>query len=304
MRQICVAGVILFIALNFSSCHPEGEESGPIKKEIVGVVKDVNKKVYPNTKIILSSSSGETETTTNTVGKYQFDITSDGVYEVSIVPPLSSTVISESVVTKEFTTVESKTVDFLIEPQSLNALLVYDGIDIFGEIRNETGAVPVGSQELIYARNVFDQPIGRLTPIKAPDGHQLTLLEWKRAQGTVVVDCNGDLATINISLNGLIPNGTYSFWLNFLNKKKIPGESVSLTEDVVKTEPLGSGALNIVVADNNGYIKTKINHTSCVLTREVALVMVVDYHLNGKTFGADHIPDDEDANHMLIYFQQ
>ncbi len=303
MKQICLAFIASIIAFNFNSCKSEVDESDPVKKEIVGVVKDVNDKVYPNTKIKLSSSAGEIQTKTNTVGKYQFNITSDGVYEVSIVPPLSSTVISESVVTEEFTTIESKTVDFLIESQSLNALLVYDAIDIFGEIRNEAGVMPSGSQELIYARNVFDPPIGRLTPIKAPDGHQLTLLEWKRAQGNVVVDCNGDLATINISLNGLIPNGTYSFWLNFLNKKKIPGESVSFTEDVVKIEPLGSGTLNIVVADNNGYIKTKINHTSCILTREVALVMVVDYHLNGKTFGSDHIPDEEDVNHMLIYFQ-
>lgn len=302
MKQICVVGIILIVAFNFSSCSTD-EESGPPKKEIVGVVKDVNEKVYPNTKIKLSSSAGEIQTTTNTLGKYKFDITSDGVYEVSIVPPLSTTVISESVVTEEFTTIESKTVDFLIESQSLNATLVFDANDIFGEVRNETGAVPSGSQELIYARNFFDQPIGRLTPIKAPDGHQLILLEWKRMQGTVTVDCNGDLATVNISLNGLIPNGTYSFWLNFLNKKKIPGESLSFTDDVVKTEPLGSGALNVVVADNNGYIKTKINHTSCILTREIALVMAVDYHLNGKTFGSDHIPDDEDVNHALIYFQ-
>lgn len=32
-------------------------------------------------------------------------------------------------------------------------------------------------------------------------------------------------------------------------------------------------------------------------------MLVVDYHLNGRTFGAAHIPDEEDVNHLLVYFQ-
>jgi hypothetical protein len=72
MKQICLAFIASIIAFNFNSCKSEVDESDPIKKEIVGVVKDVNDKVYPNTKIKLSSSTGEIQTKTNTVGKYQF----------------------------------------------------------------------------------------------------------------------------------------------------------------------------------------------------------------------------------------
>lgn len=304
MKHIGVGIIILCIALNFNACKSEGDESDPIKKEIVGVIRDKNDKVYPNTKVKISSALGETQTSTNEIGAYQFDISSDGIYQVSIIPPLTCMVVSEQTVTTEFKTTESKKIDFVIETQPLTALIVYDDIDIFGEVKNASGTLPIDPEELIYARNVFDPPIGQLTPIKSPTGHQLTLSEWQNAGGSILVDCNGYLTTVSISLTGLIPNGTYSFWLNFLNKKKTPGQSVSFANDVVKIEPLGSGSLNIATADGTGSIKKSVNHPVCILTNEVALVLVVDYHLNGKTFGSSHIPDDEDVNHMLIYFQE
>jgi hypothetical protein len=101
----------------------------------------------------------------------------------------------------------------------------------------------------------------------------------------------------------MIPNGTYTFWLAFLNKTKKVGQSIDFANDPVNSvnPPLGSGTENVVVAGPNGTINETIQHSSCILTDEVALVIPVVYHINGNTYGTNHIPDDEEVTHMLVY---
>jgi hypothetical protein len=243
------------------------------------------------------------EDATNAAGIFGFNINADGAYKITIIPPLSTSLLAEDTIDVDVQVGIEKTVNFIIQTPPLEALINVNEVDIFGEIRNEAGMIPVAPNEEIYARNAFDPPIGMLTPIKTPDGHHLTLSEWENASGNLVVSCNGNSTKVDISLQGMIPNGTYTFWLNFLNKKKIPGELINFGSDLVKIEPLGSGILNIQQADDNGVITATVNHSSCILTEEAALVLVVDYHINGNTYGANHIPDEEDVNHMLVYFQ-
>ncbi len=49
-------------------------------------------------------------------------------------------------------------------------------------------------------------------PVLAPDGHQITLGEFRQADGRVIVKCinTGTLSVVHFS--GLIPGGTYSVW--------------------------------------------------------------------------------------------
>ena len=58
------------------------------------------------------------------------------------------------------------------------------------------------------------------TPILAPDGHQVTLGEFKMVTGGAEVTCVNQGTTIAISLQGLIPNGVYSLWIYTF---KLPG---------------------------------------------------------------------------------
>ena len=88
-----------------------------------------------------------------------------------------------------------------------------------------------------------------------------------------------------------------------LKTKKTAGQAISFGTDVDRIEPLGSGVLNIQKASITGTINATINHPFCILTESAGLVLVVVYHLNGKTFGAAHIPDEEEVNQQLIYFQ-
>ncbi|SOE23386.1 hypothetical protein SAMN06298216_3774 [Spirosomataceae bacterium TFI 002] len=303
MKQALNIIIILVIAFLFNSCGGETQEPIKSPKELKGTVKDKNGNTYPNSKIIVFNSLQSFQESTNSSGVFEFKINQNGSYKVTLIPPLGTNISSKDPIDIEVNSGVEKTVDFTIQSLPLVARTNIDSIDIFGEIKNQEGTVPLLPNEAIYARNVFDTPIGLLTPIKTPTGHHLSLSEWKTAKGTVEVSCNGNSSNTKISLQGMIPNGTYTLWLNFLNKKKLPGQSVNFGSDVVKVAPLGSGTLNVLKAVNNGNITANIKHPSCILTDEAALILVVDYHLNGKTFGTDHIPDAEDVNHMLIYFQ-
>ncbi len=114
---------------------------------------------------------------------------------------------------------QASTADFIIQPQPVTPHLNFGTADLFGEIKDANGNIPSSNNTVIYARNVFDAPVGLLTAIKAPDGHHLALSEWKAAKGDLTVTCNGNTSIVIIELEGMIPNGTYTLWCNFLNKK-------------------------------------------------------------------------------------
>ena len=98
--------------------------------------------------------------------------------------------------------------------------MVYDDTDTFGELKNAAGDMPVDDAELVYARNAFEEPIGELHPIEAPDGHHLTPGEWRQAKGTATASCDGEITKYSLSFSGLVPNGVYTVWHLLLDKWK------------------------------------------------------------------------------------
>src|SRR5688572_2983078 len=50
-------------------------------------------------------------------------------------------------------------------------------------------------------------------PILAPDGHHVTWAEFNRPVGTAKINCTGQGTRINLRIEGLIPNGVYSLFL-------------------------------------------------------------------------------------------
>ncbi|MGB5555257.1 MAG: hypothetical protein WBM83_11410, partial [Flavobacteriaceae bacterium] len=100
--------------------------------------------------------------------------------------------------------------EVVVQKWPLRALLNYGDADIFHEIRDKHGNFPTNPSERLYAANHYQPPLSLLTPIKAPNGHHVTLSEWQTAQGTLMVHCNGLTSTVEIGLEGMIPNGTYT----------------------------------------------------------------------------------------------
>jgi hypothetical protein len=275
--------------------------------DVMGSVKDENGNPYPNTAVKLSTGAAFIETKTDSDGNFDFNDVAGGTHEVAISLPLSTEGVANTSSTVNVQDNQTSTVDFVIRPLQVTAHLNFGSVQLLEEIKDEDGNTPTDPNEPLYAENIFDEPLGLLTAIKTPDGEHVTLSEFKSAQGNLMVHCNGNSSVVKIALEGMIPNGTYTFWLAYLNKTKSVGEPIDFANDFVNfnNPPIGSasGTENIVVAGADGTINTSLEHASCILTDEVALVIPVLYHINGKTFGGGHVPDPEEMVQMLAYFQ-
>ncbi len=197
--------------------------------------------------------------------------------------------------------------EVVVKQWPLQAVLNYGDVDVFHEIRDKYGNFPTDPDERLYAANHYQPPIGFLVPIKTPDGHHVTLSEWQTAKGTLMVHCNGLTSTVEIVLEGMIPNGIYSTWLGYMNKPKKLGDPLSFTEDFVYrfNPPLGdpNGADNVLIADVDGNIDATVEHPGCILTGAVGLAMPIVYHPNGKAFSKSGMPDNEEIAQLIIFFQ-
>jgi hypothetical protein len=283
--------------------NPVPTETG----EVTGIVKDENGNPYPNTVITIAKGAEKTSKATNPDGTYVIVTKDVGNYNIDIELPLSAKLVGNPTTTVNVQANQIATADFIVQPQLVEAHLNFGSVQILEEIVDVNGNTPTNPNEPLFAKNIFDNPLGQLNEINAPDGHQITLSEFKTANGDLLVHCNGSSSTIEIALEGMIPDGTYTFWLAYLNRTRKVGESIDFTNDFVNmtNPPIGpsSGSGNALVADANGKIEATLAHSSCILTDEIALVIPVLYHLNGKTFGGGHVPDAEEMVHMLVYFQ-
>ncbi|WP_422083501.1 carboxypeptidase-like regulatory domain-containing protein [Ulvibacterium sp.] len=297
----------LACAQNDEPTSDDDLQSKEVSGTISGTVTDEDGNVYPGVQITISKGNETSNQATDSEGKFQFSTKSIGMHSTMIELPLSTEAVSSAKVSIDVMENQDSKVDFDILPQSVKAHLNLGSVQLLEEIVDKNGNSPTAPNEPLYAANIFDQPLGLLTAIKAPDGHHVTLAEFKKAKGNLRVHCNGDKAFVNVTLEGMIPNGTYTFWLAYLNKTRKVGENIDFMNDFVyRTNPpvgASNGTENIAVADANGVINRVLEHDSCILTDEVALVIPILYHINGETFGGGHVPDPEEMVHMLAYFQ-
>lgn len=308
LMQFLKGALISFLTLTLQSCSSgDDANSGGEPGSVTGIVKDGDGNVYPGARITLVKGNETSIRSTGVDGKFLIKGKSNGTHDLTLDLPLSTKAVSSASVTVQISENNESKVDFIIQPQPVKAHLNFGSVQILEEILDENGNTPIASNEPLYAANIFDQPLGLLTAIKAPDDHHVTLSEFKMAKGELNVHCEGDSAFINVALEGMIPNGTYTFWLAYLNKTRKVRETIDFMNDFVNqtNPPIGAsnGTENIAVADAGGNINVVLEHTSCILTDEVALVIPILYHINGKTFGGGHVPDPEEMVHMLAYFQ-
>ena len=301
----------LLIAMGLASCSKDEptQDPNPLQGsgEVTGTVKDENGNPYPSTLITVSKGAEKTSKATNSDGVYKITTKDIGSYTIEIELPLSTELVGNPSTTVNVEANQTVTADFTVQPQPVEAHLNFGNVQLLEEIVNKDGNTPTDPNEALFAKNIFDDPIGQLNEIRAPDGHQLILSEFQMAKGNLLVHCNGNSSTIEISLEGMIPNGTYTFWLAYMKRKVSVGQSIDFANDFVNqtNPPIGpsDGSGNVVVADVDGKINLRLEHSTCILTDEVGLVIPVLYHLNGKTFGGGHQPDAEEMVQLLVYFQ-
>ena len=217
--------------------------------DIKGVVAQDDGQVYGGIAVnLLQAGAFKVRSNTDNNGAYEFTNLSEGSYEVIVTPPLTGEVQgsdTKSVTVKAGSTTQT---DFTFELLPVEAVLVYDNTDTFGELKNANGDMPVDDAELIYARNAFEEPIGELHAIEAPDGHHLTLGEWRQAKGTATASCDGEITEYTLIFSGLVPNGVYTVWHLLLDKRKESDQSVSIDNELTGMGALGVGTVNLTTS--------------------------------------------------------
>ncbi len=283
-----------------------------ITPTITGTVLDQNDGAYDNVEVRLLQSGTEVSSVkSDPSGAFTFSSLNDGTYEIEIDPPLATNVQGSNPISLAVD-MNGAAADFTVNLTEVSGYIIGKDLDPYGEIKNQDRLTPQDQDE-IYAVNVFSDQ--QLVPIYAPDGHQLTFSEWKEAEGTARFRCNGRATYYEMEFSGLIPNGVYTVWISPLVSRKTVQSVWTPSTDMLGLGALGgSGGLkNIVTADElgiatltgdmgNGALSNFGELVSCALTSSKGLALILDYHIDGNTYGDTAGPDHTEVGHMIFLF--
>ena len=297
-------GVIILFCMSCSS------ESDPVEEppetnnaigEVTGMVLDQDDYMYENVKINLKEGSSTFRSRdTDDSGVYQFTNVPEGNYSVEIELPLSTIAVGSDSKSVSVQANSTSSADFTIRTQPVEGTLVHGAGDLLGEVRNAAGSVPSGPSELLFAVNVFTDQA--MVPLLGPDGMQVTLGEWDNAAGTVDIYCDGDTSHLEFTFTGLLPEGVYTLWVGPMDGNVILGTGAlgdgSGTDNVLDVDSNGDATISISM--EAGSLSVAGSLASCVLTSQVDIVLILDYHIDGKTYGSSPGADHTDVGHLLF----
>ncbi|MEX0290018.1 MAG: carboxypeptidase-like regulatory domain-containing protein [Flavobacteriaceae bacterium] len=317
MQVWVTIGATILILVTFLNCSKDdGQIDEPTPTafgNVSGKISDGNGLGYPKVEVILKTTGGAIESTvkTDANGLYEMNRIAVGNYSIEIVPPLGSTVVNND---KSIAITDGGTaaLDFSFEIAPKNAVVVLAPNDALNEVRNESGDVP-SANEPIYTPFSVNDPNAEMVPVLAPDGHHITLQEWKLAQGSAFVTCEDNKTKYVLEFSGLIPNGVYTLWNGILKTPKGPSDPLSFQADLTGMGALGESNQNVMVASETGEAMYEVSmakgslsmfgsRPGCEITETIGFVLVVDYHIDGNTYGPTPGPDNLDVAHMTIYF--
>ncbi|MEM6680059.1 MAG: hypothetical protein AAF675_19535 [Pseudomonadota bacterium] len=138
-----------------------------------------------------------------------------------------------------------------------------------------------------------------LGPFEKGEALGITLGDWFGATGEGTYTCEGGEGQLDVTFEGLLPNGVYTLWHYFVARP--PTEPFIGTYDL----PVGSrdGEQSIFVADAEGSARYNRTFKPCLqLTGEhLASGLAVNWHSDGLTYGVE--PGDFAKNaHIQLYF--
>lgn len=171
--------------------------------------------------------------------------------------------------------------------------------DMLAQLRDGNCNTSNPSAGIITSATPLDTPIYNAIgcgPILAPDGHHVTLGEWKAAEGTATVKCINRGTHSVLHFSGLIPKGVYTVWLFVFANGGPPTPPTAVGalgnsdpsddtfENSFTASESGEGQLSLiqqegVLSANNGPI------AACWLDTYPAVRLTLAYHIDGQTSG-------------------
>ena len=279
---------------------------------ITGIITDANGNGYQDIRVTFKKGLEVLAQTTDEEGIYILNNVSVGSYQVNFVPPLGTQAIGDNPASVEISEGNILEKNFTFELLPTPATLVLGATDPLNEVTDALGNVPTQPEDLLFTPLIFEEPLGELHPILAPDGHQITLEEWQLAQGVAQVWCDGSTTKYLMEFTGLIPGGVYTIWNQIFNRQIRPTEGINVDTDISDAGALGNGSINLMVASENGEAQLEVeanpgplsmfgSQPSCAITNIPGFLLVVNYHIDGKSHGPVPGPDKDDVAHLLIY---
>ena len=123
---------------------------------------------------------------------------------------------------------------------------------------------------------LLENPVG---PFEAGAALDMSLREYLAARGSGTYTVEGDMATIDISFDRLVPNGVYTLWCSTLT---IPPEFN------IVDRPCGAqdGSENTFIADEYGTMQVQMSFPALELPTETnRSVIGLAWHSDGETYG-------------------
>jgi hypothetical protein len=123
---------------------------------------------------------------------------------------------------------------------------------------------------------LFANPLG---PFEAGEPLGLTMRDYLATRGSGTYSLDGDMATVDLSFDRLVPNGVYTLWCSTLHRPP---------EFEVIDEPCGAtdGSENNFVADEHGELDIRMSFPALALPTETTLsVIAIAWHSDGQTYG-------------------
>ena len=312
----CLVTSISFLMGLLMACD-DGPKEPPMSNgsgNISGIILDDQGTAYRNIEVRLEKAGTILESgVTDENGSYQLDQVEIGNYQIRMVPPLGGKVTGVNPIGIVIASGVNEEQDFVFSLAPVAGTLVLGATDPLNEVTDKDGQVPTDNEDLLYTPLVFEQPLGELYPILAPDGHHISLNEWQNAKGKAIVSCDGSITKYDLEFTGLIPNGVYTIWNFILTKHLEPTNGINFASDISANGALGSGDANKIVASSDGKAELVVSvqpgamsmfgsQPPCAITNSEGFILVVNYHIDGKTHGGTPGPDKDDVAHLLIYF--
>jgi hypothetical protein len=269
---------------------------------------------YAMVKVDLEAGGGNIEVSgvTDASGNYEITQVPVGNYTLNVHAPLGSTIannrpsvsIADGQVTNK---------DFIFEIKTNEAYVVLSPIDPLGEVKNVDAEIPSGNEAIYTPFSVSNPGMGPLSAILAPDGHHVTLNEWRMASGTARVSCDGVTTHYIFELSGLIPNGVYTLWNALLEMPQEPENGLAFPDSFIGLGALKDSGSNSFIASAQGEAQMEISadpgslsmfgtQPPCAITGSESFIIVVDYHIDNTTHGPSPGPDFSEVAHLLFYF--
>jgi hypothetical protein len=145
-----------------------------------------------------------------------------------------------------------------------------------------------------------DQPVlaPRVMSAHAIPRHHVTLSEFRKVAGSIAARCDDQGTHVAMSVQGLIPHGTYTVWIT----KPDPTDPTHMKMIAVGALGKDDGSENGFTADENGFgyvsatnpggkLSTFGTIADCWLTGEPMVQIAGVYHIDGKTHGTVIGPD-------------